>query len=142
MTIECGPLKPAEGLNGAPGALTVEAASNRRSFASLRMTPYLMTRPAQDGTSLHDSSLDRGTLTKQRCHYLGDAGQCGVELIGVFASGFGHVGAASAGSSDLFGHRRDDLSGLEFAGEVFGDSDDDRDLAVFLHGAEDDDAGA
>ena len=64
-----------------------------------------------------------------------------VEGLGVLASGFGHVGTASAGASDLLGYLADDFAGLEFGGEVLGDADDDGYLAVGNR-ADDDDAGA
>ena len=62
-------------------------------------------------------------------------------MVGILAAGFGHVGAAAAGAAYLFRYRADDLAGLQFGGEVFGDSDDDGDFSVFLGGAEDNDSG-
>ena len=64
-----------------------------------------------------------------------------VERLRIFAAGFGHVGTASAGAADLLRDLANDLAGLKFCGEVFGDADDDGNLAVGDR-ADDDHAGA
>src|SRR5215469_3965604 len=68
-------------------------------------------------------------------------GQGRVECAGVFAAGFCHVGTAAAGTSNFLSDLGDDFSGLHTRSQVFGDADDERDLAV-ADGAKDDHSGA
>lgn len=53
-----------------------------------------------------------------------------VEVLRILAAGFGQVGAAAAGAANFLGDGLRDLPGMQLGGQVLGDADDQRYLAV------------